>query len=95
MTAEWVRMEGNEDDVVELRWNKLEASIGSAPTNWFAVDQHAVFDDDMGLPKGGPIIKIDRIEGCGVDLGGIENEVPYCTQFGVVRVCLYPAFARG
>jgi hypothetical protein len=55
-------MEGDEDNVVELRWNKLEASIGSAPTNWFVVNQNSVFNDDVGLPKRGTIIKIYRIE---------------------------------
>jgi hypothetical protein len=95
VTANGVRVKGDEDDVVEFQGNKLEVSIGSAPTNWFVVNQNSVFNDDVGLPKRGRIIKIDRIELCRVDFERIEDQVPDCTQFCIIGICLYPLFARG
>ncbi len=45
-----IRMKGDEDDNVELRWNQLEACIRRAPVHGFMVDQHTILDHDLGLP---------------------------------------------
>ena len=45
-----IRVKGDVDDVVELRWNQLEACIRRAPAHGFMVDQHTVLDHNLGLP---------------------------------------------
>jgi hypothetical protein len=59
MPANGVCVERNEQNVKELEWDELKASVRRRPGNWFAIYEESVFDYDTRMAKGGTITVID------------------------------------
>ncbi len=59
MPADGVCAERNEQNVKELGWDELKASVQRRPGNWLAIYEESIFDDDARMAKGGTVVVID------------------------------------
>jgi hypothetical protein len=52
MPIDWIRVEGNEHDVIQLAWNQGQARIRIVAADRLAKDEHFILDRDKGLNNG-------------------------------------------
>ena len=79
MPANGIGMEGNEDDIEELRWNQLQTCIRRCSAYWFLQYQHVVLNRDEGLAQWAAIIVIDLCQSLIVNHQWVEDELPHST----------------
>ncbi len=73
MPTDWIRVEGNEHDVIQLAWNQGQARIRIAAANRLAKDEHFVLDRDKGLAQWSAEVMIDLGECLSVDEGRVKH----------------------
>jgi hypothetical protein len=49
MSTDWVGMKCNKNNIEQCFGDNPQSSIQSTPTDWFPINKHVVFDDNLGL----------------------------------------------
>jgi hypothetical protein len=61
MSANGIGVKCDKDDIVKVCWDKLKAGVLRSAMDWFPENQHIVFNHDLRLAEGGPIVVIHHI----------------------------------
>ncbi len=93
VTANWVGMKGNKEDVIKLLWDKLQPCVRPFACDRFTVDQKSILYHNQQFPERRMIVVVDVVQRVVRQCGWVCNDLPYSLQILVGIIGLDPTLA--
>jgi hypothetical protein len=94
MSTNCIGMKCNKNNIEQCFWDKLQSSIQSTPADWFPINMHVIFNDNLGLVERLMLAVVYVLQFIIADFTRVFHEVAKTGILRIVRICLDPKTVR-
>ncbi len=94
MSTNWVGMKRNKNNIKQCFGDNLQSSIWSTFADWFPLNKHVVFNDNLGLAERLTVAVVYVLQCSIADFTRVLYMVAKTGTFRITQICLDPTTVR-